>query len=222
MKNKDIFEALGGIDADVVLAAAPEGAKGKKNLRKPRKHGWIKWVVVAACLSLLVTTVFAVSSMFNKGSEDEKVNIGLPTDIDSIIWKDEFTNNDSYGDCKLVQYVTLNGFKVESAVFNAMLKYPEKYIAIKMVRKDEQSIEDGEYSDFVDEGIYAEDKNNTLYLFITKDQLMNLKMENNSDYVLYLADLGEYKNQNVYDLSEYEKDEYEREYGWLDEIIIIK
>lgn len=222
MKNKDIFEALGGIDADVVLAAAPEGAKVKKNVRKPHKHGWIKWIVVAACLSLLVTTVFAVSSMFNKGSKDEKVNIGLPTDIDSIIWKDEFTNNDSYGDCQLVQYVTLNGFKVESAVFNAMLKYPEKYIAIKMVRKDEQSIEDGEYSDFVDEGIYAEDKNNTLYLFITKDQLMNLKMENNSDYVLYLADLGEYKNQNVYDLSEYEKDEYEREYGWLDEIIIIK
>ena len=222
MKNKDIFEALGGIDADVVLAAAPEGAKVKKNVRKPHKHGWIKWIVVAACLSLLVTTVFAVSSMFNKGSKDEKVNIGLPTDIDSIIWKDEFTNNDSYGDCQLVQYVTLNGFKVESAVFNAMIKHPEKYIAIKMVRKDEQSIEDGEYSDFVDEGIYAEDKNNTLYLFITKDQLMNLKMENNSDYVLYLADLGEYKNQNVYDLSEYEKDEYEREYGWLDEIIIIK
>ena len=62
MKNKDIFEALGGIDADVVLAAAPEGAKGKKNVRKPRKQGWIKWVVVAACLSLLVTTAFAAGS----------------------------------------------------------------------------------------------------------------------------------------------------------------
>ena len=62
MKNKDIFEALGGIDADVVLAAAPEGANGKKNLRKPHKHGWIKWVVIAACLSLLVTTAFAAGS----------------------------------------------------------------------------------------------------------------------------------------------------------------
>ena len=62
MKNKDIFEALGGIDADVVLAAAPEGAKVKKNVRKPHKHGLIKWIVVAACLSLLVTTVFAAGS----------------------------------------------------------------------------------------------------------------------------------------------------------------
>ena len=62
MKNKDIFEALGGIDADVVLAAAPEGAKVKKNVRKPHKHGWIKWIVVAACLSLLVTTAFAAGS----------------------------------------------------------------------------------------------------------------------------------------------------------------
>ena len=77
MKNKDIFEALGGIDADVVLAAAPEGAKGKKNVRKPRKQGWIKWVVVAACLSLLVTTAFAAGSELlpfekpddNKGTE---------------------------------------------------------------------------------------------------------------------------------------------------------
>ena len=62
MKNKDIFEALGGIDADVVLAAAPEGAEVKKNVRKPHKHGWIKWVVVAACLSLLVTTAFAAGA----------------------------------------------------------------------------------------------------------------------------------------------------------------
>ena len=66
MKNKDIFEALGGIDADVVLAAAPTGEKGKKNVRKPRKQGWIKWVVVAACLSLLVTTVFAAASDNNQ------------------------------------------------------------------------------------------------------------------------------------------------------------
>ncbi len=217
MKNKDIFEALGGIDADVVLAAAPTGEKGKKNLHKPHKQGWIKWVVVAACLSLLVTTVFAVSSMFNKGSKDEQVNISLPTDIDSIIWRDELTNNDSYGDCQLVQYVTLNGFQVDAAIYHAMLKHPEKYIAIRMTRKTEQTIEEDEYGEFVDKGIYAEDKNNTLYLFITKDQLMNLKMENNSDYILYLADRSEYEGQNVFDRSEYKK-----EHDFLDKVIIIK
>ena len=30
MKNKDIFEALGGIDADVVLAAAPDSRKKRR------------------------------------------------------------------------------------------------------------------------------------------------------------------------------------------------
>ena len=64
MTEHDIFDALGGVNADAVLAAAPEGAKGKKNLRKPHKHGWIKWVVIAACLSLLVTTVFAATAEF--------------------------------------------------------------------------------------------------------------------------------------------------------------
>ena len=74
-----------------------------------------------------------------------------------------------------------------------------------------------EYGEFVDKGIYAEDKNNTLYLFITKDQLMNLKMENNSDYILYLADRSEYEGQNVFDRSEYKK-----ENDFLDKVIIIK
>ena len=216
MKKEKLIDAITDIEPDV-LDRYFDMKKGFSERKKPHKHGWIKWVVIAACLSLLVTTVFAVSSMFNKGSKDEKVNIGLPTDIDSIIWKDEFTNNDSYGDCQLVQYVTLNGFKVESAVFNAMIKHPEKYIAIKMTRKDEQTIKEGEDGEFVDKEIYAEDKNNTLYLFITKDQLMNLKMENNSDYILYLADRSEYEGQNVFDRSEYKK-----EHDFLDKVIIIK
>ena len=216
MKKENLIDAITDIEPDV-LDRYFDMKKGFSERKKPHKHGWIKWVVIAACLSLLVTTVFAVSSMFNKGSKDEKVNIGLPTDIDSIIWKDEFTNNDSYGDCQLVQYVTLNDFKVESAVFNAMIKHPEKYIAIKMTRKDEQTVKEGEDGEFGDKGIYAEDKNNTLYLFITKDQLMNLKMENNSDYILYLADRSEYEGQNVFDRSEYKK-----ENDFLDKVIIIK
>ncbi|MBQ5633813.1 MAG: hypothetical protein IIV11_02905, partial [Clostridia bacterium] len=85
MKNKDIFEALGGIDADVVLAAAPEGAKVKKNVRKPHKHGWIKWVVVAACLSLLVTTVFAAASDNNQPYKKPDENKGTELKSDDAL-----------------------------------------------------------------------------------------------------------------------------------------
>ena len=46
---------------------------------------------------------------------------------------------------------------------------------------------------------------------------MNLKMENNSDYILYLADRSEYEGQNVFDRSEYKK-----ENDFLDKVIIIK
>lgn len=68
MKNKDIFEALGGIDADVVLAAAPI-EQGRKN-----KSFVFKLAAVAACVALLVVVTVLGTLILNR-ENDDPVNV---------------------------------------------------------------------------------------------------------------------------------------------------
>ena len=76
MKKEKLIDAITDIEPDV-LDRYFDMKKGFSERKKPHKHGWIKWVVIAACLSLLVTTVFAATAEFlpfekpddNKGTE---------------------------------------------------------------------------------------------------------------------------------------------------------
>ena len=61
MKKEKLIDAITDIEPDV-LDRYFDMKKGFSERKKPHKHGWIKWVVIAACLSLLVTTVFAAGS----------------------------------------------------------------------------------------------------------------------------------------------------------------
>ena len=76
MKKEKLIDAITDIEPDV-LDRYFDMKNGFSERKKPHKHGWIKWVVIAACLSLLVTTVFAATAEFlpfekpdeNKGTE---------------------------------------------------------------------------------------------------------------------------------------------------------
>ena len=65
MKKEKLIDAITDIEPDV-LDRYFDMKKGFSERKKPHKHGWIKWVVIAACLSLLVTTVFAAASDNNQ------------------------------------------------------------------------------------------------------------------------------------------------------------
>ncbi|MBR2346349.1 MAG: hypothetical protein IKA68_01950 [Clostridia bacterium] len=65
MKKEKLIDAITDIEPDV-LDRYFDMKKGFSERKKPHKHAWIKWVVIAACLSLLVTTVFAAASDNNQ------------------------------------------------------------------------------------------------------------------------------------------------------------
>ena len=65
MKKEDIFEALGDIDADVVLSAAPKMNKVKKNTFV------LRLVAVAACIALLISAVVVSTLLLNREDENQ-------------------------------------------------------------------------------------------------------------------------------------------------------
>ena len=65
MKKEDIFEALGDIDADAVLSAAPKMPARKKNTFV------LRLVAVAACIALLVSAVVVSTLLLNREDENQ-------------------------------------------------------------------------------------------------------------------------------------------------------
>ena len=65
MKKEDIFEALGDIDAEVVLNAAPKINKVKKNTCV------LRIAAVAACVALLVSAVVISTLLLNREDENQ-------------------------------------------------------------------------------------------------------------------------------------------------------
>lgn len=72
MKKEDIFEALGDIDADVVLSAAPKMNKVKKNTFV------LRLVAVAACIALLISAVVVSTLLLNREDENQPE---VPSDV---------------------------------------------------------------------------------------------------------------------------------------------
>ena len=75
MKKEKLIDAITDIEPDV-LDRYFDMKKGFSERKKPHKHAWIKWVVIAACLSLLVTTVFAAASDNNQPYKKPDENKG--------------------------------------------------------------------------------------------------------------------------------------------------
>ena len=93
MKKEKLIDAITDIEPDV-LDRYFDMKKGFSERKKPHKHGWIKWVVIAACLSLLVTTVFAAASDNNQPYKkpDENKGSELAADDALVIALVEYLN----------------------------------------------------------------------------------------------------------------------------------
>lgn len=84
MKKEKLIDAITEIDPDV-LDRYFSMKKGFSTRKKPHKQGWVKWVVVAACLGLLITTVFAASSEHNQPFKEPVVNNGTELKADDAL-----------------------------------------------------------------------------------------------------------------------------------------
>ena len=72
MKKEDIFEALGGIDADAVLSAAP-------NVKKRKKIPFVLRIVAAALAMVIIISAVIAAIVIPKIMEDQNVILPSPS-----------------------------------------------------------------------------------------------------------------------------------------------
>ena len=186
MKREKISEAMGNISSRHIKEAAEFKAEEKPHRSKTP---WVKWASLAACFFLIIVAAFAVIPMLNDGGGNEIVDNVLPTDIDKIIWSNQLgSDNDSEEG-----YMEWNGFSVDTSLYDALQNYSNEYIAIIMTRANGQKIEETEYNEILAKTINRDYKNGSLYLFVTRDQLLDWNLENKGDYIFYLASRSAYE-----------------------------
>ena len=186
MKREKISEAMGNISSRHIKEAAEFKADEKPHRSKTPL---VKWASLAACFCLIIVAAFAVIPMLNNGDGNEIIDNVLPTDIDKIIWSSHLgSDNDSDEG-----YMEWNGFSVDTSLYDALQNYSNEYIAVIMTRANGQKIEETEYNEILAKTINRDYKNGSLYLFVTRDQFLDWKLENKGDYIFYLASRSAYE-----------------------------
>ena len=186
MKREKISEAMGNISSRHIKEAAEFKAEEKPHRSKTP---WVKWASLAACFCLIIVAAFAVIPMLNNGDGNEIIDNVLPTDIDKIIWSNSLGSDSDSED----GYMEWNGFSVDTSLYDALQNYSNEYIAVIMTRANGQKIEETEYNEILAKIINRDYKNGSLYLFVTRDQLLDWNLENKGDYIFYLASRSAYE-----------------------------
>ena len=187
MKKKEWNEGLNHIDPDLVEKYVEQKDRLRQKNKKP-KSVWLRFGAIAACFLLIVSAVIVVP-MLNDGDGNEIVDNVLPTDIDKIIWSSHLSSDSDSED----GYMEWNGFSVDTSLYDALQNYSNEYIAIIMTRANGQKIEETEYNEILAKTINRDYKNGSLYLFVTRDQLLDWNLENKGDYIFYLASRSAYE-----------------------------
>ena len=186
MNREIISEAMGNISSRHIKEAAEFKAEEKPHRSKTP---WVKWASLAACFCLIIVAAFAVIPMLNNGDGNEIVDNVLPTDIDKIIWSSHLGSDSDSED----GYMEWNGFSVDTSLYDALQNYSNEYIAIIMTRANGQKIEETEYNEILAKTINRDYKNGSLYIFVTRDQLLDWNLDNKGDYIFYLASRSAYE-----------------------------
>ena len=188
MTSKILFDAMNGLDSQLILNAMPS----QENRRV--KSSLTKWGTFVACLCLFVAIGVGVLlspapiDPPDSGDGGTIVDKVLPTDIDEIIWNEQIG---SAGRTSPYPYQEWNGFFVDVALYETLLSCPkDKFIAITMTTKNG----DDANQSVLDKTLNRDYRNGTLYIFATKEQLVKWNLENRSDYVFNLADKYDYEN----------------------------
>ena len=125
MTSKNIYRSLGGLDLELIAKAAPT-----EKVRKKKTNVWVKWALLAACLTLAMTGMI-ISVLLREHETFE-----LPTDINSIIWKtdtgDEFQNG---------MIIPLwEGWRVDASLYHALEnEVADRYFALHISKECEDS-----------------------------------------------------------------------------------
>ena len=186
MNREIISEAMGNISSRHIKEAAEFKAEEKPHRSKTH---WVKWASLAACFCLIIVAAFAVIPMLDNGDGGEIVDNVLPTDIDKIIWSNQLgSDNDSEDG-----YMEWNGFSVDASLYDALQNHSNEYIAVIVTKANGAKIEETEYNKILAKTINRDYKNGSLYIFVTRDQLLDWNLENKGDYIFYLASRSAYE-----------------------------
>lgn len=188
MTSKILFDAMNGLDSRFILNAVP--SQEKHRAKNPlRKMG-----ALAACLCLFVTISIGIllssapTDPPDGGDGGTIVDKVLPTDIDKIIWNEQIGSS---GSTSPQPYQEWNRFFVDDALYEALLSCPkDKFIAITVTAKNGDSVNQA----ILDKTLNRDYRSGTLYIFATKEQLIDWDLENSGDYVFNLACRNDYEN----------------------------
>lgn len=180
MTNKNLLQAMGRIDPKLILDAAPDVPQ-----KKSVNNTWVKWASLAACLCLIAIAAFTITLRLNENGDI--VDNVLPTDMDKIIWSNEFGSDSDSEE----GYLEWNGFFVDSSLYDVLQNDSDDYIAVIMTRTDGKKIE--EYDEILAKTINRDYHNGNLYLFVTRDQFLNWDLGNKECYRFYLASRSAYE-----------------------------
>ena len=186
MKREKISEAMGNISSRHIKEAAEFKAEEKPHRSKTP---WVKWASLAACFCLIIVAAFAVIPMLNNGDGNEIIDNVLPTDIDKIIWSNSLGSDSDSED----GYMEWNGFSVDASLYDALQNHSNEYIAVIVTKANGTKIEESECNSILDDLINRDYKNGNLYIFITKDQFANWKIEDKENYIFLLASQSNYE-----------------------------
>ena len=146
----------------------------------------LKQISLAASFLVTVATVLVVAGIFNRGNGAGE----LPTNIENIVWK---TNDLVQGDTEKITFLW-NEFLIDAHLYAALQNSSDKYIAVAMTKADGQGIEQSKYSEIIGKAEHNAYKKDTVYLFVTKDEFLNLKIENKAEYLFCLASRDAYES----------------------------
>lgn len=190
---------------------------------RTRKRAFLKWGSAAACLVLVIGITFGF--MFSERNV-------LPTDIDDIAWCTQYGEN-----TPSVVYSPWNDWHLNYALYSQLVYGDsESFVAIRVTPNvsptnntewDEfHTIEslNQEAQKFADAGVCAVVKNHRLFIFVTREQLKTLEIENKERYKLLLATRRSYEHKEgdiptlANDVTgfEYEKFSFDLSYGKYD------
>lgn len=118
MTNTNLLHAMGRIDPKLIADAAPD-----VDQKKSANISLIKWASLVACLALILSTIIVVSTL-----RKDELSLGLPTDIDNIIWSTEIGDSPDIS----IETPLWEGWRVDSYSLYRKLESadPDQYFAL--------------------------------------------------------------------------------------------
>lgn len=191
MTGEELFRELGGIDSQLVLNAAP-GAKVSE-----KKH-YSKWILVAACFVMIIGVLSYM--VIYKIPSDFPIK---PSD-DSVMWAEDLVDgyiqenvSEKYDRAELNNIMIFHEKNVTSSLNCALLSTPNNVfygvIVTNRFGSYRPTVKDVDF--FKSYGIYAEIINESLYIFVTREQFENLSLssQQEQEYVFVIANRNAYQ-----------------------------